>query len=315
MGFARKVFNKARKTIPVVNKLYNARHPLVNKWPREKQIAGVMAKYKRLMGYEFDFDHPELFTEKLQWYRVMYERPHMENIVDKYLFKEYIREKLGDGYTIPMFGAWETIDALRRDWDSLPDELVLKCTLQSDGKYIKIIHDRSSVDFDALAGELRKWLDPRNTLINSFCRAYHNATPRILAEQYMAQVDNQLYDYKVFCFDGKPYCFYVATDHFPGQLSHISFYDLDWNRLEVRYGDHPNCDVAKPLHFDEMLELSRKLSADFPFVRVDFFDVGEKLYLAELTFYPGAGVTPYHPESFNRQLGDLFVLPERTGKE
>ena len=123
-------------------------------------------------------------------------------------------------------------------------------------------------------------------------------------------MENQLYDYKVFCFDGVPHCIYVATDHFPGQLSHISFYDLDWNRLEVRYGEHPNCDVERPKHLDEMLSLARTLSKGFPFLRVDFFEVGDKLYVAELTLYPGGGKTPYHPERFNQELGELFVIPD-----
>ena len=103
----------------------------------------------------------------------------------------------------------------------------LKSTLQSDGKFIKVIHDRASINFDILSKELKNWLNPRNTLINSFCRAYYKAVPRILAEEYVAQINDQLYDYKLFCFDGKPYCFYVATDHLPGQLSHISFCDLE----------------------------------------------------------------------------------------
>ena len=303
-----------KKTIDsVLWRLKTSRLPdCENMWPLPYKIKGAMRLYEKKMGYSFDFYHPVLFTEKLQYYRVMYDRPDFPNVVDKYLFKSYIAEKLGDGYTIPLYGAWQTVDGLREVWDQLPNELVLKSTLQSDGKCIKIIRDKSSVRFDELANELEKWLVPKNTLINSYCRAYAKATPRILAEEYMAQIDDQLYDYKVFCFNGVPHCFYVATDHFPGQLSHISFYDLNWDRLNVRYGEHPNCDVEKPAHFDEMLRIAEKLSEGFPFLRVDFFDVGEKVYLSELTLYPGAGQTPYHPESFNQELGDLFILPKET---
>lgn len=279
-------------------------------WPMEDRIKGAMLLYTKKMGYHYDYSHPVLFTEKLQSYRLQYDRPDFPDVVDKYLFKSYIEKKLGPGYTIPLYGAWETIDGLREAWDSLPNELVLKSTLQSDGKFIKIIRDKSSVNLDALLEEVKQWLDPKRTLINSYCKAYYRATPRILAEEYMEQVDNQLYDYKFFCFDGAPHCVYVATDHFPGQLSHISFYDLDWKRRDVRYGEHPNCEVDRPRHFDEMLRLAKVLSAGFPFVRVDFFDVGDRLYVAELTMYPGAGHTPYHPESFNRELGDLFHLPK-----
>ena len=60
-----------------------------------------------------------------------------------------------------------------------------------------------------------------------------------------------------------------------------------------------------------MLEIVKKLSVGFPFVRVDFFDTEEKLYLAEMTFYPGGGLFRYDPESFNKELGDLFILPKR----
>jgi len=268
-----------------------------------------MRLYSKKMGYRFDFQHPVLFTEKLQWYKIEYDRSDFPDVVDKYLFKDFIRSKLGEGYTIPLYGAWETMEGFRAAWDSLPNAFVLKSTLQSDGKCIKIIRDKASVDLDALNAEVQEWLKPEKTLINSYCSAYHRATPRILAEAYMTQVDDQLYDYKVFCFDGTPHCFYVATDHFPGQLSHISFYDLDWNKLDVRYGAHPQCDVEKPKHMEEMLELAKKLSEGFPFVRVDFFEGKEKPLLAELTLYPGGGQTPYHPESFNRELGELFVLP------
>ena len=285
---------------------------LVRDWPDKYKIKGCMRLYKKRMGYRFDFNHPTLFTEKLQCYKLLYDSPDFPDAVDKYLFKSYIERRLGEGYTIPLCGAWETVEGFLGAWESLPDEVVLKSTLQSDGKFIRIIRDRSAVDLDELAAEVREWLKPEKTLINSYCRAYYKATPRILAERYMAQMDDdQLYDYKAFCFDGKPHCFYVATDHFPGQLSHISFYDLNWNRLDVRYGEHPNCDVAKPKHFAEMLDIAQRLSEGIPFVRVDFFEAEDRPLLSEMTFYPGGGQTPFHPESFNRELGDLFVLPER----
>jgi hypothetical protein len=58
-----------------------------------------------------------------------------------------------------------------------------------------------------------------------------------------------------------------------------------------------------------MLELSKVLSKDFPHIRVDFFDTDEKLYIAELTLYTGGGYSYYEPQSFNKQMGELFKLP------
>ena len=58
-----------------------------------------------------------------------------------------------------------------------------------------------------------------------------------------------------------------------------------------------------------MLEISRILSSEFPFVRVDFFDTRDSLFVAELTFYPGGGNKSYNPISFDKELGDLFIMP------
>lgn len=221
-----------------------------------------------------------------------------------------IKEKLGGGFTIPMYGAWTSVDAFREAWDSLPRKFCLKSTLQSDGKFIKVI-DKSNTDIDKLCMEVKDWLNPKNLLIHSFCSAYYKAVPRILAEEYMESVKDQLYDYKFFCFDGKPYCIYAATEHFQDEYYPISFYDLDWEQLDVQYGKHRKDFIPKPLHFDEMKEIALKLCQGFPFIRVDFFDTPDKLYVAELTFYPGGGLTPYHPVAFNEKLGAMLNLKRK----
>ncbi|MBR5989798.1 MAG: hypothetical protein IK003_09780 [Prevotella sp.] len=294
---------------------------LLEKWRYEKKLdrrklsfeektKRLMDTYERKVGYRMDINNPRTFTEKIQWYKLFYQgNINLERLVDKYLFKQYIKEKLGEGYTIPLIGAWESVDELRRDWDKLPEVFCLKSTVQSDGKFIKFIHNKSSLDIEKLAKEIRKWLLPKNTLLSSYCRAYYNAVPRVIAEEYMENVCNQLYDYKFFCFDGVPFAVYAAMEHFESEDYPIAFYDMDWKKLEVKYGHHRNDDVPKPKHLDEMIELSKKLSEGFPFIRVDFFDTEEKLYVAELTMYPGGGYIKYEPESFNEKMGEMFKLP------
>ena len=284
--------------------------PCKNKWPLFLLRSRLMADYKKRHGYKMNLKNPKTFTEKLQWYKLYFKGDgHLERIVDKYLFKDYIKEHLGEGYTIPLLGAWTDINQLEKDWNSLPEEFCLKSTLQSDGNCIKFIHNKSSIPFDTIKKELKEWLNPKKTLINSFCKAYYNATPRILAEEYMQNVKDQLFDYKFFCFDGEPYCIYTAVEHFSEKGSTITFYDLNWKKMDVQYGNHEVGDLPKPEHFEKMLAISKKLSKGFPFLRVDFFDTKDKLLLAELTLYPGGGNTPYKPNSFNETLGNLFKLP------
>ncbi|MBR0526653.1 MAG: hypothetical protein IJJ98_08180 [Prevotella sp.] len=302
---------KKMHCVQVLQKIIN--HPKsvdFNSLSNEEKTKRLMDKYERLVGYRMDIRHPKTFTEKLQWYKLFYEgNGKLIELVDKYLFKQYIRERLGDGYTIPLYGMWTSIEDLKNDWDSLPEEFVLKSNLQSDGKFIKFIHKKSEVDFNSLEEEFQKWLNPKFLLVNGFCKAYHDGVPRIIAEQYLENVKDQLFDYKLFCFDGKPYCMYVATEHFMEDNYPITFYDIDWKKLDVQYGSHQNSDIPKPKHYDEMKKISEVLSRDLPFVRVDFFDTDDHLYVAELTLYPGGGYTPYKPESFNEKLGEMFKLP------
>ncbi len=302
------------KLLTIFRRIKLAMELTKNKWPKAKLVKNLKSGYKVIHGRELNIDKPVYFTEKLQWYKVNYRTKNMEHSVDKFLFKNYITEKLGDGFVVPFYNSWSDIKSFKRDFDKLPDTFVLKSTVQSDGKNIKIIKNKKEINKKQLFKELKTWLKVKNTLINSYCRAYHTATPRIIAEQYVEWLGEQLYDYKFFCFGGEPYCAYAAMDHFKNGTNAddyaISFYDLEWNKLDVKYGKHKSEDIPKPIHLEEMLRICRVLSQDFPFARVDFFDTDDKLYVAEITFYPGGGNTPYHPLDFDKMLGDLFILPK-----
>lgn len=284
----------------------------LRKMSQDDLIKALMNKYERLMGYRMDINHPVTYTEKVQWYKLFYTQKDGEDlirVVDKYLFKNYIKEKLGeDGYTLPLYGVYNSFDELEQGWGKLPKEFVLKSTLSSEGKNIKFVHDKSKVDVKSLRKELKYCFNDKYMLCNSFCRAYHNGVPRIIAEQYMENVKDQLFDYKIFCFDGTPYCVETVAERFLGGNPAFTFYDMEWHKMEVQSGNHPNSDMPKPKHFGQMIELSQKLSEGFPHVRVDFFDTREKLYVAELTLYTG-GYQHYTPQSFNEKMGKLFKLP------
>ena len=273
----------------------------------------MMDSYEAKMGYRMDINNPKTYTEKVQWYKAYYTGDgHLDRIVDKYLLKQYVKEKLGEGYTVPVLGVWTDIGSLQKDWDHLPEEFCLKSNVQSEGRWIEFVHHKSSIDFKQKKKEWAKWFLPKLTLINSLTQAYRNCVPRVFAEQYLENVKDQLFDYKVFCFDGQPFCIESAMERFEGGIPVFTFYDLNWNKLDVTSGNHPNGDIPRPAHLIEMLEISKTLSKGFPHVRVDFFDPGDKLYVAEMTLYTGGGYSIYTPQSFNQKMGDLFVLPKKA---
>ena len=258
--------------------------------------------YEEQFGYRMDINHPKTYTEKIQWYKAFYTGDgHLDRIVDKHQFKQYVKEKVGDGYTI--------IKSLEKDWANLPEEFCLKSNVKYGGSWVEIIHKKSEVNFKKKKWEWAQWLLYKWTLINGFTVAYYNCTPKLLAEQYVENVKDQLFDYKVMCFDGQPFCIEAAKERFGSNGPSFTFYDLEWNKLDVTSGHHPNEDIPHPNHLGEMLEIAKKLSEGFPHVRVDFFDTPEKLYVAEMTFFTGGGYSYYEPQSFNVQMGELFKLP------
>lgn len=285
----------------------------ISKWPLEKRVIKAMRDYVRREGHTFDLEHPVLFTEKRVWYLLFYEHPDMTRIYDKYLFKSYIEEKLGPGWTAPLYGMWTDFRSFKRDWDSLPDSFCLKSNCSSFGKNVVFVRDKKSEDKKALFREVRKWLDPMNTCINSNLKAYAGITPRIIAEKLLTGNNGQLTDYKVLCFDGKPEYIYCITDRFASDVSmSTSFYDLDWNKLPVIRKGRRSEDYEQPPHFRQMLEIAGKLSEGFPQIRADFYEAEGKLYIGELTLYAGL---QFESEEWDRKFGEKFILPKEAQHE
>ena len=290
-----------------------------NLWPEKMRVQAALKQYRAAQGYSFDIDKPLLFTEKIVWYKLFFDREDLVRVVDKYLFKDYVNGILGEGYTVPIIGTWENVRDLRRDWDTLPSSFCLKSTLMSDGRGVKLIRNKTEEAPEQILREVRAWLKPQNTLINSFCRAYYPAKPRILAETIISDYDKPLIEYKVMCFHGEPYCTYTVTDRVSVDDRNrdilrkdyaITFFDNSWNMLDVTLGGHRRALLEKPKQYEEMLRISRRLSRGFPFVRVDFLVNEEKIYVGEMTLYPSGGLLRYEPVSFNEELGKRLQLPE-----
>lgn len=116
---------------------------------------------------------------------------------------------------------------------------------------------------------------------------------------------NGLTDYKFFCFNGQPFCVQVDSGRY--NEHHQNFYDMDWKSLGV-HCPYPEGEVVdKPINFEKMKQLAALLSEEFPFIRVDLYDVGERVYFGELTFYPSSGYGLFKPDIFDSILGIHFT--------
>ena len=97
----------------------------------ERRLKLMLDRYEEKFGYCMDINHPKTYTEKMQWYKAFYTGDgHLDRIVDKHLFKQYVKEKIGEGYTIPLIGVWTDLKSLEKDWANLPEEFCLKSNVK-----------------------------------------------------------------------------------------------------------------------------------------------------------------------------------------
>lgn len=120
----------------------NYRYPDLFKWMKDEQCLSFWYKYH--LGKKLNLDNPQTFNEKLQWLKLYDRKPEYTSMVDKYIAKQYVAEKIGEQYIIPTLGVWECFDDI--DFDQLPRQFVLKCTHDSGG--LVICRDKNKFDKD-----------------------------------------------------------------------------------------------------------------------------------------------------------------------
>lgn len=260
--------------------------------------------YRYATGNKLNLKNPQTFNEKLQWLKLYDRNPLYTKLVDKYEVREYIKEKIGEEYLIPLLGVWDNVDEI--NFDELPSQFVLKTTHDSGG--VVICKDKRNFDIDQAKNFLSEHLQ-NNFYYMGREWPYKNVKPRIIAEKYMVDESNiELKDYKLFCFDGNVVLIQVDYGRFEKHMRNL--YDLDWNYLdlEIQYPTNSLKVINKPNNLCEMLDIASSLSRKLPHVRVDMYVINNKVYFGELTFYHGSGTEKITPKKWDYKLGDMINL-------
>lgn len=269
--------------------------------------AFLKLKYHAFLGKKLNLANPATFNEKIQWLKIHDRNERYTALVDKIEVKHAVAAQIGDKHMIPTLGIYDDFDQI--DFASLPEQFVLKCSHDSGG--LVICKDKKNLDMDKARETINACLK-RNYYLKSREWPYKNVRPRIIAEKYIdALTDEGLADYKVFCFNGKPRLILVCTNRFSDKGLMEDFYDLEWNRIELKRPNHANGALQKkPEMLDEMLEKAEVLAKDIPFVRCDFYIADHKLLFGEMTFYPASGFVGFEPDEWDGILGQWLRLPE-----
>lgn len=275
-------------------------------------------QYKRWYGKRPNLDNPGRFTEKLMWitrYNELYNKELIQEIYDKYTVRDYIKRKGMANILINQYGHFNDIAEI--DFDSFPNDYILKST-QSSGQNIIVTQDMT-IDREALKQEMDTWLN-RNKQSDRFQGYYYTKNDSIVCEELLKDEEGKIpIDIRICCCNGRAKWIYCDIDAIDEDMKHKKayhreYFDLDWNFLPIDNVNRTRKDKRqalskKPENLEEIIEIAELLSEDFIFVRVDLYNINNKIYFGELTPIPGM-VGGFEPDKWDYTFGDMITLPD-----
>lgn len=217
--------------------------------------------------------------------------------VDKIKVREYYKEWGYEEYLPKVYGIWKNQDEI--DFLKLPEAFALKTNHGCGDHYI--CRDKGVLDVEKAKSKICKAL---KTTFGISETQYHSIQPLVFCEEYIDDGSGELpSDYKFMCLDGKIKCILVVTERSNDSYKLLT-YDKNWNKLDYltpHYLYHK--DFKKPKNLQTMIRIAAEIAKIFEFVRVDFYDTGERVLLGELTFTPQGGIMSYFTNSAIRIMG------------
>lgn len=261
-------------------------------------------KYFKYNKKSFNINCPVEFMEKIQWLKLNFYKEEYGCYVDKFEVRKYVASKIGEKYLNPIYGVFDSFKDI--DFSILPNKFIIKGT-HGSGMNI-LVTDKSKIDLTKVEKKIKAFLNKRYFKVNREY-VYKNLKPRIVVEKLIDTGNEQLKDYKFYCFNGIPK--YVLVKTSINGVEKKCFYDLNWTKIcqEVISKDYYEDEFEKPENFNEMLEVATKLSEGFIFIRVDLYSHENDVIFGELTFFPTGGMKRLKMEKLNKEMGDAIQLP------
>lgn len=302
-----------RKLRAVANILYSLYDNMLAKYYKSHDLRKYADfLYKRHFGRSINWVHPCEMNEKIRWLQFNTDTSLWTLLADKYKVRKYIEDAGYGDILVPLYGVWKDADEI--DFRNLPSKFVIKTNHGSGSVYVVYNKDRTDVE------EIRRSLSADLKSIygkNSAEPHYFGIPPVVIAERLLEQnstISTSLIDYKLYVVGGNVVCTGVIFDRSLESHRYSSIiYDKDWKRIDLWSGMNEECvdrEIPCPINYERMKIIAKDLCAQFPFVRLDFYEVDGKLYFGEFTFTPAAacGGRVLSEVAF-KEIGSRIVLP------
>lgn len=268
--------------------------------------------YSKTFGKKINWENPEDLNQWINWLAFNTDTHSWSLLADKYRVREYIEKKGFKDNLVPLLAVWDSPEKI--DFSYLPDRFVIKAN--NGAGDVMIIKNKNMANID----EVKKYFHKLFQFPFGKDTAephYLSIKPLIIVEKFLNPKDQKfnstsLIDYKFWCFNGKPDRCFVCSNRSKSHYN-IDLYkaDMSWERIadgnliyNKTHSESPN-PVPCPDGLTKMLEIASVLSFGFPQMRVDFYEVGGKVYVGELTMTGACGRTTSHTDKSLKYMGLL----------
>ena len=261
----------------------------------------IQKKFKENVGYDIDFTkEPVTFNQKIQFRKLYDHNPLYSICADKYRVREYVKEKIGEEYLIPLLLV--TDELTEEQWDKLPNQFVAKANHNSGP--VQIVKDKSKANKKEIIKELNNQLR-LDYGIFSMEKYYSDIPRKIIVEKFLI---SSIKDFRFHTFKDKDNTLNICVQITDSELEESIMYNaLTWKKINVGNGYRiKEGEYEKPLNYDKMLEIVKTLSTDFEYVRVDLYNLSGKIYFGELTFCDCSGFGKFTDEKWDYNFGSYW---------
>ena len=275
----------------------------------------IEKNYKHTHGKKIDLKEPICLNEKINWLKLYYYKDFYRKCCDKFYVHEYLRDKLGHDLAPRMIFFTKNIKELSNE--NIPEYPCIIKVSNGTGTNL-VVHNKNQYSNKFLQHYFKTQMVVAR--INATREhQYYDKTPYIIVEELLKDDKGSIpNDIKVFCFNGRIEFIYCSVDRAGENVRQV--YDIDWNRLHFIWV--PNADeklfkkydksksISCPRNFEKMKEIALKISEDFPFVRVDFYEANNRIYIGEITLHHGSGYDRFYPGKYDQYYGEKLKLPK-----
>lgn len=265
----------------------------------------VKRLYREYYGRRINLKSPKDIDEKVNYMKLYTDTSMWSILADKYEVREYVK-RMGLSHTLnELYGVYDSPEEI--DFNTLPNQFVIKTTNGGGGNSVLIVKDKNSIDTQQVIAKLKEWL--MIPMAYKYAEShYGKIKPRLIIEKYLQCPEDatSLIDYKFNSFNGNVYTVFLCSDREFGKQVKYSVYDLEWNLYPEKVKPEYATDTkyAKPSSLKKMIEYSSILSKGFPYVRIDWYEVEGEPIFGEMTFTPAGGFQQFYNYEYLLELGE-----------